>query len=155
MSAAKVHQLGLSSKLFRTKFSTTFSTIVGLAVATDCTSYHLQKIKLYDMLSNMFFLLPAYLSCVLIRSGSLPLGVYRNNHYICRRIAQVAPNSNSEYSGPPSTPRKRKPTTYLTTAFDKVSKIETICCRYVIFTPINQNLCIGHNLIQERNQSTE
>lgn len=35
----------------------------------------------------MFFLLPAYLSCVLIRSGSPPLGVYRNNHYICRRIA--------------------------------------------------------------------
>ena len=32
---------------------------------------------------------------------------------------------------------------------------DTICCRFVIFTPINRNLCIGHNLIQERNQSTE
>ena len=35
------------------------------------------------------------------------------------------------------------------------SKIDTICCRFVIFTPINRNLCIGHNLIQERNQSIE
>ena len=44
----------------------------------------------------------------------------------------------------------------LETQYDRTSsKIDTICCRFVIFTPINRNLCIGHNLIQERNQSIE
>ena len=58
----------------------------------------------------MFFLLPAYLSCVLIRSGSPPLGVYRNNHYICRRIAlETSDNSeNSEYSETSEHSEKKK-----------------------------------------------